>query len=186
VDHGPAVTVGSGVGLTTVYAEAKVQNRMFIGGTAATVSPAGGYVQGAGHSAFSPLYGLAADNILQYRVILANGSFVTVNSASNPDLFWAMRGGGAGSWGVIIDATFPTIPIFNVTLHTVNILTATLDQTERLMTTHATHINDWDSVRAGQYFYMSGSKSNSTLGRFHCLQRPRWRRQQGTYVFFPR
>jgi len=74
-----------------------------------------------------------------------------------------MRGGGAGSWGVIIDATFPTLPIFNVTLHTVNVLTATLDQTERLMTMHATHINDWDSVRAGQYFYLTGSKSNSTL-----------------------
>jgi len=163
VDHGPAVTLGSGVGLKTIYAEAKARNKMLIGGTAATVSPAGGYAQGAGHSAFSPLYGLAADNILQYRVVLADGSFVTVNSASYPDLFWAMRGGGAGSWGVIIDATFPTVPIFNVTLHTVNVLTATLDQTERLMTTHAMHINDWDGVRAGQYFYLTGSKSNSTL-----------------------
>ena len=38
---------------------------MFIGGTAATVSPAGGYTQGAGHSAFSPLYGLAADRVLR-------------------------------------------------------------------------------------------------------------------------
>jgi len=38
---------------------------MFVGGTAATVSPAGGYIQGAGHSAFSPLYGLAADNVLR-------------------------------------------------------------------------------------------------------------------------
>lgn len=76
---------------------------MFIGGTAATVSPAGGYVQGAGHSAFSPLYGLAADNVLrtclrvrllshwlksnasEYSVVLANGSFVIANSASYPD-----------------------------------------------------------------------------------------------------
>ena len=40
---------------------------MFAGGTAATVSPAGGYIQGAGHSAFSPLYGLAADNVLRAR-----------------------------------------------------------------------------------------------------------------------
>ncbi len=76
---------------------------MFVGGTAATVSPAGGYIQGAGHSAFSPLYGLAADNVLracfgcifsptrlkndvsEFSVVLANGSFVTVNSASHPD-----------------------------------------------------------------------------------------------------
>ena len=78
-------------------------------------------------------------------------------------MFWALRGGGAGSWGVIIDATFPTLPIFNATIHTVNILTTTLDQTASLMTTHAKHINDWDQVRAGQYFYLTGSTTNSTL-----------------------
>jgi hypothetical protein len=74
-----------------------------------------------------------------------------------------MRGGGAGSWGVIIDATLPTLPMFNATLHTVNILTATLDQTADLMTTHATHVNDWNDIRAGQYFYLTGSRTNSTL-----------------------
>ncbi|KAI0248049.1 hypothetical protein BJV78DRAFT_850774 [Lactifluus subvellereus] len=162
-DQGPAVTVGSGVGLKTIYGAAKAQNKMFVGGTAATVSPAGGYAQGAGHSAFSPIYGLAADNVLQYRVVLANSSFVTVNSMSHPDLFWALRGGGSGSWGVIIDATFRTFPIFNATLHTVNVLTVTLDQTGDLMTTHAMHIKDWDAVRAGQYFTLTGSTSNSTL-----------------------
>jgi hypothetical protein len=80
-----------------------------------------------------------------------------------PPVFWALRGGGAGSWGVIIDATLPTLPIFNVTLHTVNVLTATLYQTASLMTTHAKHINDWDQVRAGQYFNLTGSTTNSTL-----------------------
>ena len=40
---------------------------MFVGGTAATISPAGGYIQGAGHSPFSPVYGLAADNVLRTR-----------------------------------------------------------------------------------------------------------------------
>jgi hypothetical protein len=80
-----------------------------------------------------------------------------------PLVFWAMRGGGSGSWGVIIDATLPTLPIFNATLHAVNILTSTLDQTASLMTTHATHVNDWDKVWAGQYFLLAGSTSNSTL-----------------------
>ncbi|KAI0248039.1 FAD-binding domain-containing protein [Lactifluus subvellereus] len=163
VDQGPAVTIGAGVGLKTIYAAAKAHNKMFVGGSAATVSATGGYTQGAGHSAFSPIYGLAADNVLQYRVILANGSFVTANSVSHPDLFWALRGGGAGSWGVIIDATLRTFPIFNATIHTVNVLTTTLDQTGDLMTTHAIHIKDWDAVRAGQYFYLTGSTSNSTL-----------------------
>ncbi|KAN0105124.1 FAD-binding domain containing protein [Russula decolorans] len=162
-DHGPVVTVGSGVGLKTIYAAAKARGKMFVGGTAATVSPAGGYIQGAGHSAFSPIYGLAADNVHQFSVVLADGSFATVNSASHPDLFWALRGGGAGSWGVFIDATLPTVPIFNATLHTVNVLTATLDQTATLMTTHAKHISDWDQVRAGQYHNLTWSTTNSTL-----------------------
>jgi FAD/FMN-containing dehydrogenase len=65
-DHGSAVTVGPGVGLNTLYAAAKARGKMFGGGTAvATVSPAGGYIQDAGHSAFSPIYGLAADNALR-------------------------------------------------------------------------------------------------------------------------
>jgi hypothetical protein len=104
-DRGPAVTFGPGVGLKTLYIAAKAQGKMFVGGTAVTVSPAGGYIQGGGHSAFSPIYGLAADNVLrtwlgsafsatsvntivnvsEFSVVLANGSFVTVNSASHPD-----------------------------------------------------------------------------------------------------
>ena len=78
-------------------------------------------------------------------------------------MFWALRGGGAGSWGVIIDATLRTFPFFNATQHSVNILTATLNQTASLMTTHAQHVDDWDQVRAGQYFSLTGSTSNSTL-----------------------
>jgi hypothetical protein len=102
-DQGSAVTVGAGVGLKSLYAASKAQNKMFVGGTAATVSPAGGYIQGAGHSAFSPIYGLAADNVLrtcfrsflhsdktlnkktEFSVVLANGSYVVVNSASSSD-----------------------------------------------------------------------------------------------------
>jgi len=64
---------------------------------------------------------------------------------------------------VIIDATFRTFPIFNATLHFVNVLTATVEQTGNLMTLHASHIKDWDNVRAGQYFYLTASATNSTL-----------------------
>ena len=48
-----------------MYAAAKARGKMFVGGTAATVCLAGGYIQGAGHSAFAPIYGLAADNVLR-------------------------------------------------------------------------------------------------------------------------
>jgi len=65
IDHGSAVTVGSGVGLHDLYALAKAQGKIFVGGTAASVVASGGYVQGAGHSALSPTFGLAADNALR-------------------------------------------------------------------------------------------------------------------------
>jgi FAD/FMN-containing dehydrogenase len=69
---GSAVTVGSGVGLRTLYQATKAQGKVFVGGTAETVVAAGGYVQGAGHSALGPLFGLAADNALgmAYRIVL--------------------------------------------------------------------------------------------------------------------
>ena len=64
-DKGSAVTVGSGVGLRAIYVAAKAASKMIVGGTAATVSAGGGYTQGAGHSGFGPIYGLASDNVLR-------------------------------------------------------------------------------------------------------------------------
>jgi hypothetical protein len=61
---GSAVTVGSGVRLQTLFEKTKANGKIAVGGNAATVCPAGGYVQGAGTSAISPLFGLAADNVL--------------------------------------------------------------------------------------------------------------------------
>ncbi|KAF8577474.1 FAD-binding domain-containing protein [Ramaria rubella] len=150
---GPAVNVGSGVGLHTLYQAAKTQGKIFVGGTAATVVAAGGYVQGAGHSALAPTFGLAADNTLEFQVVIANGSLVTANEVSNPDLFFALRGGGAGSWGVIISATFRVFPTFNAVERDDIIVVNTSAQVAQLAELHARHIFDMDSLNPGQYFY---------------------------------
>jgi FAD/FMN-containing dehydrogenase len=63
-DDKQLVTIGSGATLNMIYPALKEQGLIMVGGTAATVHAAGGYVQGAGHSALSPLLGLAADNTL--------------------------------------------------------------------------------------------------------------------------
>ncbi|TVY17065.1 FAD-linked oxidoreductase azaG [Lachnellula arida] len=49
---------------------------------------------GGGHGRYQGLYGLVSDNIISLNVVLADASAITVNSTSNPDLFWAMRGAG--------------------------------------------------------------------------------------------
>lgn len=63
--RGSAMTAGSGMPINLLYEEAKRQGKYYVGGITATVALACGYIQGAGHSAFSPTtFGLAADNAL--------------------------------------------------------------------------------------------------------------------------
>jgi FAD/FMN-containing dehydrogenase len=61
---GSAVTVDSGVHIQTLYQAGKAKGKTMVSGSAATVCPSGGYIQGAGHSALGPTFGMAADNAL--------------------------------------------------------------------------------------------------------------------------
>ena len=79
-------------------------------------------------------------------------------------VFWALRGGGAGSWGVIISATVRTYPIFNATSHTVDIIASTNESTADLLTLHAKHIFDWDDVHGGQFFQIINGNLETSIG----------------------
>ncbi|KAJ7499969.1 FAD-binding domain-containing protein [Mycena latifolia] len=158
---GSAATVGSGLHSQILYQQAKANGKIAVGGTAATVCAAGGYLQGAGHSAVAPIFGLAADNVLEFHIVVASGELLQVNSISNPDLFYALRGGGPGSWGVIVSATFRTFPTFNVTYSLIELAASSNAAAGALAAVHAQHIFDMDSVRGSQYFYLS-KISNTT------------------------
>lgn len=54
----------------------------------------------------SSMYGLAADQVLALEVVLANGRFVTVTEETDPDLFWAIRGGGGSESSLFFTLTF--------------------------------------------------------------------------------
>ncbi len=56
----------------------------------------------------------AADNIVSIDAVLANGSELTASSCSNPDLFWALRGGGGSSFAVAVSMTHALHPIQSV------------------------------------------------------------------------
>jgi FAD/FMN-containing dehydrogenase len=49
----------------------------------------------------SGLYGMGADQALAFEVVTADGRFVTADESSNSDLFWALRGGGGSTFGVV-------------------------------------------------------------------------------------
>jgi len=52
------------------------------------------------------------DNVLEFTIVLSNGTLVTTNAYQYTDLFWALRGGGGGTYGVVLSATYQTHPKF--------------------------------------------------------------------------
>jgi FAD/FMN-containing dehydrogenase len=78
----------------------------YVADSVGTVKPAGGFGQTAGHAPLSSSYGLGADNILEFKVVTAGGKYIAVNANTNKQLFDAMRGGGGGTFGIVIEATF--------------------------------------------------------------------------------
>ncbi|KAJ3051882.1 hypothetical protein HK097_007096 [Rhizophlyctis rosea] len=105
-----AVTAEAGVQWNELYKAVNTKGWAVVGGQDATVGAVGGYLQGGGHSALGPFKGLASDHVLEINVVTANGKHLTTNECQNSDLFWALRGGGGGTFGIVTSATLATFP----------------------------------------------------------------------------
>ena len=100
-----SITIGAGIDCQEAYTYADSVGSTILCGYAPTVGLSGGYVQGGGHSTLSNTLGLAADRVVQFTVVTPDGKIRVANECQNSDLFWAMRGGGGGTWGLVIDST---------------------------------------------------------------------------------
>ncbi len=107
----PAVTVGAGTRWLEAYQALAGHGRYVQGGGCVTVGAAGGFPQGGGFGSFSKRYGTAAGNALEIEVVTASGAIVVASAYQHPDLFWALRGGGGGTFGVVSTMTFRTHPM---------------------------------------------------------------------------
>jgi FAD/FMN-containing dehydrogenase len=107
---GPAMKLGAGTQGWQAYQDAHAHGYRVLGGTCPTVGLVGGYAQGGGHGALTSMYGLLADNILEWEVITADGSLIRASSEEHADLYWALCGGGAGAFGIVVSLTTKLFP----------------------------------------------------------------------------
>ncbi|KAH8664719.1 hypothetical protein BX600DRAFT_381863 [Xylariales sp. PMI_506] len=129
---GGAVTIGAGVQGRALLGQAFAQDPpvTLVTGECPTVGVAGGLVQGAGHGPLTTLHGFAADNALSFDAITADGEYVTANEETNPDLYWALKGGGPSAFAVILSATFRTFLDIPSTGFNINVNSTLTNDTE--------------------------------------------------------
>ena len=105
-----SVKFGAGIVFSEAHKSAAENQRFISSGWASTVGVIGWSI-GGGHGPFAPSKGLGVDNILEVEIILANGTLLQVNSTHNSDLYWALRGGGGSTWGLITSIRFKSYKI---------------------------------------------------------------------------
>ena len=104
----PAATIGAGAVWHEVYDAVTTKGGRYVQGGGCTTVGVAGLIQSGGFGSFSKRYGLAAAGLLEAEVVTADGQIRTANACSHPDLFWALKGGGGGSFGVVTKLTLRT------------------------------------------------------------------------------
>jgi FAD/FMN-containing dehydrogenase len=113
-DDGTA-TIGPGAHLADVYAALARSGRAIGSGSCPTVG-IGGLTLGGGVGVLARSFGLTCDQLTGVTLVTPDGTAREVSSTADPDLFWACRGGGGGTVGVVTSMTFRTQPAPDVLL----------------------------------------------------------------------
>ncbi|WP_121003230.1 FAD-binding oxidoreductase [Saccharothrix australiensis] len=107
VRPGPEAVVGGGIALIDLYERLGAAGRLLPAGTCRSVG-IGGLALGGGISVVGRKYGLTCDHLRGARVVTPDGSVRVVDEEHEPDLFWALRGGGGGNFGIVTSFRFAT------------------------------------------------------------------------------
>jgi FAD/FMN-containing dehydrogenase len=105
--HAPqrAVTIGAGAIWLQAYDAVTTKAGAYVQGGGCTTVGVAGLIQSGGFGSFSKHYGMAAASLLEAEVVTADGNVRIANACTNSDLFWALKGGGGGTFAVVSKLT---------------------------------------------------------------------------------
>ncbi|KAH3945651.1 hypothetical protein HBH70_122520 [Parastagonospora nodorum] len=183
---GPAFKTGAGVQGFEILEAARDNDVTILTGICETVGFTGGYLAGGGHSPLASIYGMAADQVLAFEVVTADGRFVTASNSINQDLFWALRGGGGSTFGIVTSAIVKAHPRIHVTKSVFSFQAAPDNSRNFWKALHAYFKRFPQFTSAGTYSYFFiwnfGTSldfrmapffaPNHTLSEFHALTKP--------------
>ncbi|KAF1993953.1 FAD/FMN-containing isoamyl alcohol oxidase-like protein MreA [Amniculicola lignicola CBS 123094] len=111
---GQAARVGTAIQTFDLSPYMEQYNITLVGSGTPTVGAFGGWVQGGGHGPLTSYFGLGSDQVLSMEVVTPDGRFVHSDMVENTDLFWAIRGGGGSTFGIVtsyVIKAFPAMPV---------------------------------------------------------------------------
>ncbi len=106
--EGPAVSLGSGAIWQEAYTAVTTKGGRYVQGGGCTTVGVAGLISSGGFGTYSRGFGTAASNLIEAEVVTADGRIRIVNRSQEPDLLWALKGGGGSSFGVITRVTLRT------------------------------------------------------------------------------
>jgi Berberine and berberine like/FAD binding domain len=104
----PAVSVGTGARWLPVYNAVTTEGGRYVQGGGCTTVGVAGHVLGNGFGSFSKRHGAAGAALLEAEIVTSDGVVRLANACTNADLFWALKGGGSCSFGVVTRLTLRT------------------------------------------------------------------------------
>lgn len=163
-----ALTLQAGSQMGEINLAASIKKLTVLSGGGSTVG-VGGYLTGGGHAALSATYGLAADHVLEIQLVTPTGEIVTANECQHQDIFWALRGGGGSTFGIITSITvaaFPSVPYI-----TVQALAGTAPNTDAYWSAMAYMFSQFPSlsdqgISAYTFVYPNTTYQNVKVGAF--------------------
>ncbi|KAI0382709.1 hypothetical protein F5Y04DRAFT_252178 [Hypomontagnella monticulosa] len=118
-----AATLGAGVQDGELFEAMAKKSLIAVGGTNYDVGVVG-WATGGGHGLATGHYGMGADSIIEAVIVTPSEEVLTANEYQNSDIFWAIRGGGGGTFGVILSVTVRVYPMPSVNVLGLNVAAA--------------------------------------------------------------